>query len=356
MRLKIFAIRYNFNTNEKEYLNYILKNLCDDGCERINNRKYNLYNGLFLIVDQPDEADIYLIPLRWNYYINKDNKLFVFDEVLKASQMVKRIIIFSDGDFTAKISVPGLILFEKSSYRSRKTSDNIVRHSLPVFIPDYVKLYCLENLQLRQKGEKPIVGFCGQAGGTFLDFGKRNIVNLYRKLAFRAGLRQWEPPPFETTIFRHRILRAISKNLNIQSNFIIRNRYRAGYLPKKKDPFHPTRLEFVKNILDSDYTLCMRGVGNFSVRFYETLSLGRIPVFIDTDCRLPFDDLIDYRQYCVWINPEEVPFVAEKILDFHNSIKASDFIELQMECRKLWLERLSEDGFFRHFHEHFNLD
>ena len=75
----------------------------------------------------------------------------------------------------------------------------------------------------------------------------------------------------------------------LTTNYILRSKYRAG-VSREKDPFHPSRLEFVNNILGSDYTVCMRGGGNFSVRFYETLSLGRIPVFIDTDCLLPWHE------------------------------------------------------------------
>ena len=55
------------------------------------------------------------------------------------------------------------------------------------------------------------------------------------------------------------------------------------------------RFEFIRNILSSDYTLCFRGSGNYSLRFYETLCLGRIPLFINTDCKLPFEDEINWR-------------------------------------------------------------
>jgi hypothetical protein len=133
----------------------------------------------------------------------------------------------------------------------------------------------------------------------------------------------------------------------------MRARYRAGYLNKQKDPFHPTRLEFIKNILDSDYTVCLRGGGNFSVRFYEALSLGRIPIFINTDCILPYDNILDYRRYCVWIEPDEIPYIAEKVVDFHNNLSNKDFRDLQVECRNLWVNWLSRQGFYRNFHRHF---
>ena len=101
-------------------------------------------------------------------------------------------------------------------------------------------------------------------------------------------------------------------------------------------------------ILNSNYTVCMRGGGNFSVRFYETLALGRIPIFINTDCILPFDEMIKYKDYMVWVEESELPFINQKILDFHNSLNQEKFNELQVACRNLWQTYLTKDGFYFH--------
>ena len=55
------------------------------------------------------------------------------------------------------------------------------------------------------------------------------------------------------------------------------------------------RRAFIDNIIIGDYTFCYRGTSKLFFRFYETLCLGRIPLFIDTDCKLPFDDTIDWK-------------------------------------------------------------
>ena len=95
-----------------------------------------------------------------------------------------------------------------------------------------------------------------------------------------------------------------------------------------------------------------RGTGNFSMRFYETLCLGRIPIFVDTDCVLPYDFSLDWKQHCVWIDRSEIPFIAEKVADFHAALSPDDFIDLQRGNRELWEERLSTEGFYSHFYEH----
>ncbi len=122
---------------------------------------------------------------------------------------------------------------------------------------------------------------------------------------------------------------------------------------ERDDPWHPTNVEFVNNIFNTDYTVCIRGGGNFSKRLYETLCCGRIPIFVDTDSVLPYDFAVDWKRYCVWIDRSEVPHIAEKVAGFHAGLSPNDFEDLQRECRKLWQDRLSRQGFFDHFHEHF---
>lgn len=48
----------------------------------------------------------------------------------------------------------------------------------------------------------------------------------------------------------------------------------------------------ITDIQNADFILSVKGDGSFFCRFYEALSLGRIPFFIDTDCILPFENMI----------------------------------------------------------------
>ena len=104
----------------------------------------------------------------------------------------------------------------------------------------------------------------------------------------------------------------------------------------------------------SDYVLCARGHGNYSIRFYETLSSGRIPVFINTDCVLPFEEWIDWKRYCVWVEEHEVARVAEKVAEFHDGLSDGEFRDRQRACRQLWSEWLSPLGFFTNFRRYFD--
>lgn len=302
---------------------------------------------LFNIVDKPENADLCFLPLNWNYY-NDNNQIQQARELfLEANSAKKKFVIFSHGDYTANISFPNVIILEYSSYRSRNYKNGIQRLAIPVFVDDYINLYNGGNVTLRKKTNKPVIGFCGQANGSKFDFIRRNLTLQGKKVLFTLGLQKWEPPVFEPTLFRQRILQKLSENENLTTNFILRTKYRAGYTKKDKDPYHKTRLEFANNILNTDYTVCMRGAGNFSARFYETLSCGKMPIFIDTDCILPFEKFIDYKKFCVFVNQNELDFIGEIILDYHSSLSESDFFEMQIRSRKVWEEFFTKEGFYR---------
>ena len=107
------------------------------------------------------------------------------------------------------------------------------------------------------------------------------------------------------------------------------------------------RKEFYNNIDNTDYTLCVRGTGNFSARFYETLALGRIPIFINTDCILPFDDIIDWKKHVIWIEQNEIADINSIILEFHNSLNLDSFTCIQNNNRQIWEEYFSFPGFIQ---------
>jgi hypothetical protein len=140
----------------------------------------------------------------------------------------------------------------------------------------------------------------------------------------------------------------------VDTNIVLRDAFWAGMTASSQpDDVHRVRREYVQNIADSDYVLCARGAGNFSYRLYETLSCGRIPVFIDTDCVLPLESLIDWKQYCVWVDEWDLSRIGDRVAGFHASLTPAEFVERQRACRRLWETHLAPQGFFAHLHEHF---
>ena len=71
---------------------------------------------------------------------------------------------------------------------------------------------------------------------------------------------------------------------------------------------------------------------------------GRIPVFINTDCVLPFEDMIDYKNHIVFVEEKELDYLPEKIKEF---CEKNNLLDAQLKCRKIWENYLSPSGFFR---------
>jgi hypothetical protein len=83
------------------------------------------------------------------------------------------------------------------------------------------------------------------------------------------------------------------------------------------------------------------------------MSLGRIPVFVNTDCVLPYEKFIDWKNLLVWVEEKDLSDIAEKVSMYHKSLSPEQFVERQKELRSIYEEWLSPQGFFKNFCRHF---
>jgi hypothetical protein len=113
------------------------------------------------------------------------------------------------------------------------------------------------------------------------------------------------------------------------------------------------RREYVENMVGTDYTLCVRGAGNYSYRYFDTLGTGRIPLLVDTDGGIPYDFLLDWREAGPIVSVRDLRHLPEALLDFHHSLHPDDFLTLQVANRTRYEEYLTPEGFFRNLPLHF---
>jgi hypothetical protein len=101
---------------------------------------------------------------------------------------------------------------------------------------------------------------------------------------------------------------------------------------------------FYKNITNNLFTLCVRGWGNYSYRFCQTICLGRIPVLINTDCSLPFEEIFDYKNNIVIVEPGEdlVSKIKNFLLQNNNRLK-----DMQEKLYNFGNEYLTPHGYLR---------
>jgi len=105
------------------------------------------------------------------------------------------------------------------------------------------------------------------------------------------------------------------------------------------DPYIEKKtIDFNETMKTSEFVFCPRGNGNFSIRFYEALLSGRIPVVIKSDNELPFNRYINWNKLCVI--SENIETVVEDIINFH---KNNDLIEIQKKCKETFKEYFIDD-------------
>lgn len=299
------------------------------------------------------DADLAVLPFDWPTEGPALATALRFAE--HATHAHKRLLAFNWEDECVPVDVEGAAVFRTSFHRStRKPGD----FSVPYWFEDFVEEYLGGQVSIRQKQDKPVVGFCGFA----------DPLEPSLKDRLRGAVRQVEAVVKGRTghkamgtlgrAIRTQALRVLNNSPKVATNFVVRDRFWAGAAPgsggNSLEARRKVRQEYVQNIVDSDYVLCARGAANASYRLYETLCCGRIPVFIDTDSPLPYDFAVDWKRYCVWVDQSEIERVGDKVAEFHNKLSPAEFMEFQRECRHFWQSWLSPEGFFTNFYRHFS--
>ena len=279
-----------------------------------------------------EDADVAVLAAPWE--VVRDDEAVrerALQFIARAAAAGRKTIVFFNDDDDRPLELDGAIVFRTSLYRSRRRPYEL---ALPAWSEDFLERYLQGTLPLREKLLRPVVGFCGVAFEA-----TSRLARPRRRVS--AALRR----PVRDPGVRAVALRRLRESPLVDANIVLRDSFWGGAL--SGDDSHrqmqDARREYVQNMVDSDYVLCARGSGNFSYRLYETLSCGRIPVFVDTDCVLPLEDEIDWRALCVWVDARRVDRIARAVRSFHDGLSPEAFIELQRRARAAWEDFLSED-------------
>tara|TARA_B100001250_G_scaffold413708_1_gene448743 strand:- start:7372 stop:8463 length:1092 start_codon:yes stop_codon:yes gene_type:complete len=337
--IRLFIDDNNYDFSNRKYLVDILKPFYPIE----NLKKYNLQNTPFKIVDSVFKSDYFLLPLTWNYYLEKKKISNVIEIIEKAKCNGKKILIWVSGDYYLDLpESENVIGLYSSPYKSLHLGSSI---ALPVIIKDPLHFLSLNKIQIKEYSKIPSIGFCGHTDINLIPSIFKTALLIYKRIKFALKIDcNYAGPITPPTLIRSKILKKIEKINKIKTSFIRRRSYQGGEI-KNTEAFQLLKKDFYNNIIDNQYTLCIRGTGNFSARFYETLALGRIPIFINTNCVLPFDNIINWQRHIVFIEYDELDQLEEKIINFHKSHNFNSFLRLQEENRSLWKTYFNFEGF-----------
>lgn len=303
--------------------------------------EYGFDTKYFELVSSVHNAEYVLIPYDY-WQIQKRHPELLEQMIKEAQDAGKPILIDASGDAAGKIGVPNSRILRINQYRYDLPGNEI---TVPVPCEDLLESYGNGQIVLREKGEIPIIGFVGWGRLSF----KQRTRTLVKELPWRfLSLLIRRYAVYRKGVFwREKAIRIFECSSKVKTNFIIRASYSGNIRTLAGDPIK-NREEFVRNIVESDYTLVVRGDANAATRFYETLALGRIPVVIDTECMFPLEDKINYREFCVFINYTDLKNAPEILADFHKKLPSEEFIAMQQKARYIFKEYLRSDAFSRH--------
>jgi hypothetical protein len=297
----------------------------------------------FVELTDEKRAELALLPFDGRYLVERHHPVSARAHEMareffgRASRAGLRCLVLVNSDSDEPIPFDDVLVLRTSlSRRTRKPYE----FALPAWHEDLKAAHLGGQLRLRSKGTRPHVGFCGLASARRPRL-KRRVKNLAREVLDLVGV---SVPERDGVFLRALAMRALSESARVSTDFIIRDDCFHGLANEAERARQ--RNEYVENMLDTDYTLCLRGYGNYSFRFFETLSLGRTPLFIDTDCVLPWSFCVDYERYTVTVKRSELRRAGDRVADHFARLDAHTYAERQTTIRRFWEEWLSPEGYF----------
>jgi hypothetical protein len=294
----------------------------------------------YTIVDTVSDADIVVFPVDYAVFL-KQNTAFI-SLLQSAKQHQKPIWIYTAGDYGFTNYIANSYTFRLGGFDSKLDSTTNI---IPSFINDPYISFLPQGFSPLKKDKKPSIGFVGHAQSGILKYCKEYSSHLkYQVKRSLSRLLADKQSFYPSSIKRAKYLGQLASKESLKTQFILRNKYRAGshtVLSQKE-----STQQFYDTIFNTAYTFCIRGVGNFSVRFYEALAVGRIPILLNTDCRLPLHNNIDWSKHILILDETKAESIEEQILQFHNSLSDTEFKNIQHSNRELWLTTLRRDLYF----------
>lgn len=314
------------------------------------------------ITDEITKADAVLVPYRLDWFRRNEPKL-----LQECKNVAKRhllpLLVDGLGDGETPVGEDNAYVLRYGGYRF--LTKNISTWGLPPHIryePNRIEIptqaddlllrCCNGEITLRKKTDaKPVVGFAGMTWTTWknmLGERKRELPLYIRGLTDRRFFAM-----SQGVFWRRKILRILEHSNRITLQSKKRDFFSASKITVQGD-MREVQKEFVHTILDSDYALDVRGYANASVRLFEILSLGRIPVIIDTERILPFADVVDYKTFALIVDFRDVRKLPKIISEFHASLTSEQFEQMQRNAREAYVKHFRVDAHMPHIVREFN--
>jgi hypothetical protein len=272
----------------------------------------------------------------------------VFDAATEAEKYHKPLIIDAASDSDVFLDIPTAHILRSGLYKSLK---KIFETECP-FWSNYRTKNSLDSLDILPKGKKPAIGFCGTTSslGKLSNISKillptpiTKSVLAQGKLARQVDIKLREGMSLQ---LREKAIKILSSDKRLASYFDISDPRQSYYFKNESNRMMLENL-FVENMNKCDYSLCVRGTGNYSGRFYMALNAGRIPVVFDTDIVIPWED----KLHLIKVSVNSLEKIGDLILEHFEQTTEQELRIMKLENRAAYHQFLAPEKFLTNFLE-----
>ncbi len=292
----------------------------------------------YTITDDIKTANMVLTPYPHVWFLRHDTKLF--DECVKTARDAGLpLLVDGTGDIEHPVNIKNAFVLRYGGYRFINENGRI---QVPMFADDLLERIRGGQLDVRKKAQsKPIIGFAGWVNLSIAQYIKTIIKELPMRIysifdeRYRACAKG--------VLWRQRAIKILQKSPLVTLNLLTRKSF-SGSSKTADGNMQELQRQMVDTILNSDYALDVKGDANASTRLFEILSLGRIPVIVDTERNFPFKDKVDYSSFALIVDFRDIKKLPEIIAEFHKNVSSEQFEEMQRNARNAYVNYFRIDA------------
>ncbi len=286
----------------------------------------------YTITDDVHAADMVLPPYPHIWFLRHDTALF--DECVRtAKEAGLPLLVDGVGDVDYPINIENAHILRYGGYHFLPERG---RTQIPPIADDFLERYRGGTLEIRAKREgKPIIGFAGWAKLSPMQYVRTVMKEL--PVRFKSIFDKRYRACIKGVLWRQKAIGILQRSPLVTLNLHARMSFSASPKTAMGD-MQKLREEMVNTILESDYALDVRGDANDSTRLFEILSLGRIPVIVDTERNFPFSDKVDYSSFALTVDFRDVERLPEIIAEFHAKISPERYKQMQRNARDAYVK------------------
>jgi hypothetical protein len=311
------------------------------------------------LVSEPVDCNFIYLPVNYVPELNEKYPNLIAKLEQNSRQFNRKVVVEA---YTQDVLDPDALNFPFSNgvylnFSLLKSLSDENFFARPYFIPDCLEKYFEGKVNLIEKEAIPSVGFCGVAAPFKTTLNKTKAMDIWRLLLTLVddfGMDSEKVARRLGTNMKHghrtKALLKLKYSKKVKLDAILR--CEGGLVSNdytNLDDQDSYNMDFYNNLNRNLYSLCSRGTENYSVRLYETFCMGRIPILIDTDVVLPFENEIDYERQCVVVKKSQVRNADKIVFDFNRNKSQIELENIQLNNRELWCSHFSNKAFYCQF-------